>query len=76
MVELTITVDEQLLKSARDLAAQEGTSVDTVLREHLERYAGENTQYEQATRRILDIAKRSTAVSNGKRWTRSDLYRC
>lgn len=74
MAALTITVDDHILESARIIAQREGTSVDDILREHLERYAGKNVQYEQATRCILDIAKRSTAVSNGERWTRNDLY--
>lgn len=76
MATLTITVDDHVLESAQIIALREGTSVGAILREHLERYAGKNLRYEQATRRILDIAKRSTAASNGKRWTRSDLYRC
>ena len=37
---LTITVDDQVLKRARLRALQEGTSVNAVLRECLEAYAG------------------------------------
>lgn len=74
MANLTITVDEQVLKNARIMALQEGTSVNSILREHLERYVGKNDQYKQATASILAIARQSTASSKGKRWTRDELY--
>jgi len=74
MANLTITVDEQVLKNARILALEEGTSVNAILREHLERYAGKNNQYEQATANILKIAKQSKSSSQGERWTRDELY--
>ena len=74
MANLTITVDEQVLKNARILALREGTSVNAVLREHLERYAAKGNQYKQATANILSIARQSTASSQGERWTRDELY--
>ena len=40
MTNLTITVDEQTLKRARMRALEEDTSVNAVLREYLEAYAG------------------------------------
>ena len=74
MTNLTITVDEKVLKSARIMALQEGTSVNAILREHLERYVGKNQQYKQATQNILKIARASKACSHSKRWTRDELY--
>lgn len=38
MANLTITVDEEVLKQARLRALKEGTSVNRVLRERLESY--------------------------------------
>jgi hypothetical protein len=40
MTNLTITVDEGTLKRARMRALEEDTSVNAVLREYLEEYAG------------------------------------
>ncbi len=74
MANLTITVDEKVLKSARIMALQEGTSVNAVLREYLERYASKNQQYKQATQNILKIARASTSGSHGRKWTRDELY--
>ncbi len=40
MANLTIVVDDRLLKQARMRALEDGTSVNAVLRTYLERYAG------------------------------------
>ena len=74
MANLTIIVNEKVLKSARIMALQEGTSVNAILREHLERYAGKNQQNKQATQNILKIARASTAGSRDRSWTRDELY--
>lgn len=72
MSNLTISVDEAVLKQARMRALEEGTSVNALLREYLERYISKGQQYRQATNNILAIAKRSAAASEGCRWTWDD----
>lgn len=74
MSNLTISVDEDVLKQARTRALAEGMSVDVLLRDFLERYVSEGRQYRQVTDRILAIAERSTATSEDCRWTRDELY--
>ena len=76
MTNLTITVDERTLKSARIRALEEGTSVNAVLREHLETYAGANREQKEAARRIIDDAKKGGTGSGpgGRTWTREDVY--
>ena len=74
MSNLTISVDEAVLKQARMRALEEGTSVKALLRDYLERYISKGQQYRQATNNILAIAKRSAAASQGRRWTRDELY--
>lgn len=74
MANLTISIDEEILKKARMRALEQGTSVNAILRQHLERYVGADNQYRQATNAILAIAKRSKAASKGRRWTRDELY--
>ena len=39
MANLTITVDEEVLKRARIRAIEQGTTVNTILAEHLARFA-------------------------------------
>jgi plasmid stability protein len=74
MSNLTISIDDDLLKQARMQAFAEGTSVDVLLRDFLEQYVRTGRQYRQVTDRILALAERSTAASQGRRWTRGELY--
>ena len=74
MTNLTITIDEQVLKKARMRALEDGVSINALLREYLEKYTGANRQYQQVTQEILKIAQDSTAASGGNRWSRDELY--
>ncbi len=76
MANLTIVVDEQTLKKARIRALEEGTSVNAVLREFLEAYAGVSREQREAARRILASSRESTSGSGpgGRTWTREELY--
>lgn len=75
MANLTIKVDDRVLRRARIKALQEGTSVNQVLAEHLERFAGEDLR-EKGWRTFLDGAQSTQAASsaNGRDWTRDELY--
>ena len=66
MSNLTISVDEQLIKKARVRAIQQGTSLSAKVREFLQQYANgsENTlqkQREDATARLLAAMDAATA---------------
>jgi hypothetical protein len=76
MANLTITVDEQTLKRARMRALEEDTSVNAVLREYLEEYAGRRRERREAARRITEDARRGGAGSGpgGRKWKREDAY--
>ena len=74
MTNLTITIDEKVLKKARMRALDEGVSVNALLREYLEKYTGLSQEYQQITDELLKIAKSSKAKSGGKNWSREDLY--
>ena len=75
MSNLTITIDDELLKRARIRALEQGTSVNAVLREFLEAYAGQ-TEAGQARLRFVERARASKASSGkgGRRWTRDELH--
>ncbi len=75
MANLTITVDDLLLKRARIKALEENTSVNALLREYLEAYTGaQRTQ--QALAGFAELADRSEASSGaaGRTWSRDDLH--
>lgn len=74
MTNLTLTIDDDILRKARMRAAAEGTSVNAVVRERLETYAGVREDRRRAVEEILDIARTSQAGSGGRRWSRDELY--
>jgi hypothetical protein len=75
MTNLTITVDEQTLKKARIRALEEGTSVNAILRDYLETYAGVRRERREAWRKIRELAKTSAMSSGGNGLPeREELY--
>lgn len=72
---LTITVDDELLRRARIRALNQGTSVNAVLRDFLESYAGSDAENE-ARVRLASLARTSVASSgsDGRKWSRGDIY--
>jgi hypothetical protein len=58
MANLIISVDEGTLKRARMRTLEEDTSVNAVLREYLEEYAGGRREQREAARRIIEGARR------------------
>lgn len=75
MANLTITVDEQVLRRARIRALQRNESVNRYLAETLERYAeGDETD---AVEDLIALARsfRTGHVGDGRGWTRDELHR-
>lgn len=72
---LTITIDDEVLRRARIRALSQGTSVNAILREFLESYAGSDVE-SAARKRLARLARQSTASSGpaGRTWTRDDIY--
>ena len=75
MPNLTVTVDEHVLRRARIRALEQGTSVNALVSDYLARYAGVGTTAKALTD-FLEIASRSRARSgeHGRSWRREDLY--
>ena len=75
MANLTLTIDEDVLRRARIRAIERNTSVNAVVREFLESYAGKD-DLERAKEEILRIARESNASSGpeGRTWKREDIY--
>jgi hypothetical protein len=74
MANLTIAIDDDVLKKARLKALQQGTSVNAVLRDYLGQYAGATPERERAVRKLLELASRSRATRGRRRWTRDELH--
>jgi len=74
MANLTISLDDQLLKRARIKAAELETSVNAVLREYLEEWTQRTADRKRAIDAFIEAAKRSQASSEGRKWTRDELH--
>lgn len=72
---LTLTIDQDVLRRARMRALHEGTSVNAVVRENLERYAGDDPML-RAMAEYLVLTEHLDAGSGtgGRSWRREDLY--
>ena len=75
MANLTLTIDEDLLRRARIRALERGTSVNAVVREFLEGYAGDDreTAALQAFGALADRARVSSGPG-GRSWTRDEIH--
>ncbi len=77
MPNLTISVDEEVLKRARIRALEENSSVNAVLGKYLEEYARTDElrcRREDALRFLLALANRSHVGRGGRTWTRDELH--
>lgn len=74
MANLTIAVDEDLLRRARIRALELGTSVNAILREYLESFAGDDVMAKRVA--IVETANQHPISGHTARrtWTRDDLH--
>lgn len=74
MTNLTIVIDEKVLKKARLRALEQGTSVNAMLREYLESYAGYRARQHSAVDNLLRLSHRTASRRGRRRWTRDELH--
>jgi hypothetical protein len=75
MTNLTLTVDDDILRMARIKALELGTSVNALVREYLNQLAGRSTAAEGVAE-FFAATKGAGAGSatQGRSWTRDELY--
>jgi Family of unknown function (DUF6364) len=72
MPNITISIDEKLLKSGRQYAQKHKISVNALVRRQLEQTVkADSTQWLDECFGLMD---RANTGSKGKRWKRADLY--
>jgi plasmid stability protein len=74
MANLTITLEDDLLKQARIRALEQGTSVNAVLRDYLEAYAGTRLVREEKLKDLLRLSQTATSRRGEQTWTRDELH--
>jgi plasmid stability protein len=75
MTNLTLTVDEDILRMARIKALEQGTSVNALVREYLRQLAGHST----AAEGVAEFFGATTGAGagsgpEGRSWIRDELY--
>jgi plasmid stability protein len=72
---LTLSIDDDVLRRARIRALESGTSVNAIVRDYLSDFAGSD-RASRAIQGFVEIAERSTAGSGsgGRTWAREHLY--
>ena len=71
---LTLSVDEEVVERAREVARARGTSVNQLVRDYLEQLAGRRHAPEELAARFAELSKQSGGRSDGTAWTREDVY--
>lgn len=70
---LTIQLDDEVIRRAKVLAAKRGTSVSGLVAHELDRLVAEDERYEAAWRRARK-AMGDASPRGGRSWVRDDLY--
>ncbi len=70
---VTLSIDEETLVRARDLAIRRGTSLNQMIRDYLEEVASDLSPTE-VLRELELLWDESSGDSGGRHWTREDLH--
>jgi len=70
---LTLQLDEDVIRRAKVLAAKRGTSVSGLVARELEHLVAEDARYEEARQRASAIMA-SSAPRGGRTWRREELH--
>jgi hypothetical protein len=70
---LTIQLDESVIRQAKIIAAKRGTSVSGLVARELEDLASHDARYEQSWRRAEEVMKQA-AARGGRKWDRGELH--
>ena len=71
---ITLSVDKELIKKGKIIAAERDTSVSKMLSEQLKQLVEDNEQYETAKRSALQTSKKGYHLGGNITWKREDLY--
>lgn len=74
MANLTIKIDNEILRRARLRALEQNTSVNALLRDYLDAFAAAGATWDQATDEILRLSSQAERARGNRRWTRDDLH--
>jgi hypothetical protein len=72
---ITLAIDDEVLDKVRAYAAEQKTTVNAIVRKHLEKLAAENDKRAEARRNLLRLAETSRgSLASDYTWNRGELY--
>jgi hypothetical protein len=71
---LTLTVDEELIRAARKVALDRNTSVNNLVRLFLESLVAESGQQRAAMIQVEELFREKPFAIGRRDWTRSELH--
>ena len=71
---ITLSVEETVLRAVRIYAAERGSSVNALVREFLGGIASREDRARRARERIRELSARSAARIGSRGWARDDLH--
>lgn len=74
MKNVTIALDDSLLREARRIAADRSTSLNAMIREFLEELSQRESRAVKARRRIVELCRESQARVGPRTWSRDELH--
>ncbi len=74
MKNVTIALDDSLLREARRIAADRSTSLNAMIRDFLEELSQRESRAVKARRRIVELCRESQARVGPRTWSRDDLH--
>jgi hypothetical protein len=74
MKNITLSVDEQVLRKVRRHAAEQGSTVNALVRDFLTRIAQREDRARRARERIRKLSRTSVARIGRRTWGRDELH--
>jgi len=74
MKNITLSIDEKVLAAVRRVAADQGTTVNAMVRDHLTRLAEHQDRAALARRKIRELSEGSEALIGSAKWRRDELH--
>jgi hypothetical protein len=71
---VTLSLDEAILREARRIAAERSTSVNALVRGFLQRLTERESHARRARHRIAELCRDSKAEVGERRWSRDELH--
>jgi hypothetical protein len=74
MANVTLKIDDDLLKKARLIAAEKKISINAIIREKIEEFVSQDFRKETSLMGLESFYDRSKAKIGTKSWTRDEIH--